>query len=77
LRHALGARERQIGDGARYAPVAIVERVDGDEPEMGNPGLEDRIGLRVLEPVKETPHLLIQPVGCRCFVVNPFMPEWP
>ena len=35
LRALLRARERHVGDRARDAAVAIVERMDGDEPEMG------------------------------------------
>ena len=34
FRALLGARERQVGDRAGDAPVAVVERVDGHEPEM-------------------------------------------
>ena len=47
LRAVLGARERHIGDRTRDAPVAVVERVDGHEPQMGDGGLEDRIDRRL------------------------------
>ena len=35
LRAVFRAREGHIGDGARDASVAVIERVDGHEPQMG------------------------------------------
>src|ERR1700722_19592696 len=45
LRALFGTRERHVGDGARDTAIAIVERMDGEEPQMSDAGLEDRINL--------------------------------
>jgi hypothetical protein len=34
LRTAVGARQQQIADGPGDTAVAVVERVQGDEPQM-------------------------------------------
>src|SRR5436190_15524747 len=34
LRRILGACERHVGDGTRDAPVAVIEGMDGYEPQM-------------------------------------------
>src|SRR5205823_314213 len=34
-----GARKRHVGNGARDAPIAVIERVNGHEPQMRDPGL--------------------------------------
>ncbi len=34
LRAAVRTRQQQVTDGARDAPVAVVERMQGDEPQM-------------------------------------------
>ena len=48
LRAVFRARQSHVGDGARDAAVAVIERVDGHEPEMGEPGFQDRIDVGVL-----------------------------
>lgn len=54
------ARQRKIGNGAGNAPVAIVKRVDGDEPQVRDPGFQDGIRRRCLEPVEEARYFRIQ-----------------
>ena len=46
LRAFFGPRQRHVRDGARDAPVAVVEGVDGDKPEVRERGFEDGIGIR-------------------------------
>ena len=40
---ALGSRQCQISNCARYAAIAIFKRVDGDEPKMRERGAKHRI----------------------------------
>jgi hypothetical protein len=42
LRLAIGARQRQVADGPGDTTVAVVERVQGDEPEMAKANLDQR-----------------------------------
>src|SRR6266702_6891799 len=44
LRAFFRMRELLIGNGTRNAAIPVFERVDGDEPQMRNAGLEHRIG---------------------------------
>ena len=55
-----------------FAPaIAIVEWMQGHEPEMGDPGFQDRIGCCVLiEPVQEALHFALHPPRIRCLVMN-------
>ncbi len=57
LRAAFGSGKGHVGDGAGDAAVAVVEGVDGDEPEVGLRGFEDGVdgGGRV-EPFQEGAH---------------------
>ncbi len=58
LRASLRTRQRHVGDRTRDASVAILERVDGDEPEMGDGGENDRVdAARCVEPRQEGTHL--------------------
>jgi len=59
-----------ISYGARDAAIAVIERVDGDEPEMGDAGLENGIGRRRFEPLEKARHFRVQPRGLRGFIVD-------
>src|SRR3546814_15411200 len=51
------ARQAHVRDGARDPAVPILARVDGPEPQMGEPGLEDGVDAALdLEPVADSPH---------------------
>ena len=54
-RPALVLRQRHVGNGARDPAVAVFERMQGDEPQVGKPGANQavRFGLRRVEPAKE------------------------
>ena len=52
--------------------------MDGDEPEMGECCLDDRIDIRRrFEPSQKARHLTVEPVGGWRFEVNPFAPDRP
>ena len=73
LRALLGSRQRPVGNRPRDAAVAIVERVNGDKPQVRQCRPEYGIGtVRLVRPIKEPSHLLIQEWSGRRFVVNPF-----
>jgi len=42
LRATVGARQQQVADGPSDTPVAVVERVQGDEPQVTKASLEQR-----------------------------------
>jgi hypothetical protein len=44
LRTLLRARQLPVRDRARDAPVAVIKRVDGHKPQMGQRRPQDRIG---------------------------------
>jgi hypothetical protein len=45
------ARERHVGDGARNTAIAVIEWVNRDEPQMGEPSDEQRVHVaRLREP---------------------------
>ena len=71
LRAALRAREGQVGDGAGDTAVAVLEGVDGDEPEVGLRGFQHGIdpGGR-LEPTQERPHFGVEALRLRRFEVD-------
>jgi hypothetical protein len=71
LRATLRAREGHVGDGARDAAVAVLERMEGHEPEMGLRGLQHRIDTgRRLEPLQEGAHLGVEPLRPRRLEVD-------
>ncbi len=71
LRAAFRSRQRHVGDRARDAAVAIVERVNRHEPEMRQRGLQHGLGGRVaVEPVEEPAHLVVEPIGRRRLEVH-------
>ena len=75
LRTALGAGQCQVRDGPRDPSVAVLERMDGDEPKMGDRRFDDRIdGQGALEPIQERPHLAVQPYGSGSFKVDLLFP---
>lgn len=60
-----------MGDTA----VAVVEGVDGHEPQVSDGGLDDRVRRRVcVEPVQEGVHLSIEATKGRRFIMDPFAP---
>ena len=54
VRALFRTRERHVRDGARNAPVAVIERMDGDEPHMRQRRLQNGIeyGL-IVEPLQK------------------------
>lgn len=71
LRALLGSGQRHVGDGARDVSVAVVERVDRDEPEMRDGRLDHRVAVvgRV-ETVEEGLHLRVEAWRGRRFGVD-------
>ncbi len=39
---AIGTRQQQIADGSGNTAIAVVERMQGDEPQVAEAGLEQR-----------------------------------
>src|SRR3546814_190376 len=64
-------------EGPGYAPVAAIEGVDGDEPQMRDPGFQDGIRRGCLEPVEEACHFLVQPLRCGGFVMDALTADRP
>ena len=65
------ARERHVGDRAGDPAVAVVERVNGHEPEMREARHQQGIGLaRLCKPCQEFLHLVGHAACGRCFVVD-------
>ena len=54
LRALFRTRERHVRDGARHVPVAVIERMDGDESQMRQRRLQNGIehGL-IVEPLQK------------------------
>src|SRR5690606_32720904 len=66
LRTAVGARKPQVADGPGDTAIAVVERVQGHEPQMGKPRLDERWLTRVrIDPFEETTRLGLQTIGGR------------
>ena len=53
LRALLRARERHVRDGARNAPVAVFERMDGEEPHMRQRRLQNGIEYGLIVPLQK------------------------
>src|ERR1700709_1306483 len=71
MRTVLRSRERPIGNRTSDPTVAIVERRNGDKPQMGNSRLEHSIErLLAVEPRKKSAHLLLQSADLRRLKVN-------
>src|SRR5438067_5773909 len=62
LRPLLVLAEGHVGDRACEAPVAILERVQRDEPEMREAGADQSVESlrRSIEPVEKPPELRFQ-----------------
>ena len=64
----------QIGDSAGEATVAVVEGVQGNEPEMGDAGaqkgIEAGIAAAALEPGEKVRQLRFQPRAGRGFEMD-------
>src|SRR3546814_13537137 len=72
------ARQAHVRDGARDPAVPILERVDGHEPQMVEPGLEDGVDAALaLAPAEESPHLRVASSGLRLFVMSFFSSDLP
>ena len=55
----------------RFVTVAILKRMDGHEPEMGDTGLEHWVNsIRRAKPIKEDRHFMLKPVSRRRFKMN-------
>lgn len=71
----------EMGDSrnsARNASVAIIERVDGDEPEMGDGGPQHRIGVVLgFEPIEKRFHFARKLCGGRRLVVDALFADHP
>ncbi len=58
LRAAVGAREDQIPERTRNPAVAVVERMERDEPQMGKAGADQQgLGRCGIEPREKAPDL--------------------
>ena len=71
LRALFGPRQSPVGNRPCDAPVAIVKRVNRGKPQVRQCRPEYGIGtVRLIGPIEELSHLLIQKWGGRRFVVN-------
>ena len=62
LWNVLRAGESPIRDCARNAAIAVIERMNGHEPQMRERRLQHGLGGRVaVEPVEKTGHLSFEP----------------
>src|SRR5712691_5667486 len=77
LRPLLVLAERHVGDHAREAPVAILEWVQRDEPEMREAGADQTVEWlgRSIEPVEKAPELRFQALSRRCLEVTFLVPD--
>lgn len=63
LRAAVGARQQQVADGTGDAAVAVVEGMQGDKPQMGEPRLDERWIHRLrIDPFEKTTRLGLQAI---------------
>lgn len=70
-RTPLGTGQAQIGNRARDAPTAVVERMDRHKPQMHDSHLQHEINRRAaVEPGKETRPLFLTPRGRRRFEMD-------
>lgn len=61
LRTTVGTRQQQVTNGPGDTAIAVIEGVQGDEPKMAKPGLEQRRFVRCrIQPVDETTGFCIQ-----------------
>ena len=71
LRTVFGACQSHIGDGPRQAAVAVVERMDGHQPEVRLACFQHGVnGGRRVEPVQECSHVPTEPRSRRCFKMD-------
>ncbi|CAM2154787.1 hypothetical protein PT2222_310052 [Paraburkholderia tropica] len=78
LRTAVRAREQQIADCARGTAVAVVERMQRDEPEMAESGLDQRRHLRGrVDPGEKARQLRFETRRGRRFEVHMLTPDRP
>jgi hypothetical protein len=72
------AREQQTGERSRNTSVAVIERMNGDEPQMRDAGFEDeiRVGARI-EPAEKRRHLCWNSVRRRGFIMHALAPGRP
>jgi hypothetical protein len=78
LRAILRPCKRHIGDRARDTSVAIVERMDGDKPEMGEARFQHGINRRrTIKPFQESCHFPLQVFGGNCLIVDAFVTDRP
>src|SRR5690606_12273233 len=77
LAAAFRSGKRHVADGARDAAVAILEGMDGDEPQMRDRCPQDGIErVRAVEPVEEGGHLAVDAGRGGSLEVDPFAAEW-
>lgn len=77
LRAFFGARQGHIGDGPRQTAGTVVERMNGNEPEVCLGGLERRIdGGRFVEPVQERAHFPSQAGRRRSLIMDALPADW-
>lgn len=61
---SVGACQEQVTDCPSNTTIAVVERVQGDKPEMPKAGLEQwRFGRWAIEPIEEPVHFQIKVFG--------------
>ncbi len=66
-------RERKIKYGSTEPADAVLEGMEGFEPEMGDAGSQCIIEVfRFVEPSEKPIHFRIEPVSWRGFVMNAF-----
>ena len=71
MRAAIGTRQQQVADGPGDTAIAVVKRVQGDEPQVTKPGLEQRRFVRRgIQPVEETAGFGLEAISRRCFEMH-------
>ena len=76
LRASFGSGERHIGYSARNSPVSVIKGMDGDKPQMRQPGFQNRGRiLYAIEPLQECSHLSVQSLGRRRFVIDTLLAD--
>jgi len=78
LRAAIGTHQQQITDSTCDASVAVIKRMQRDEPQVAKPGLQQGGGIvTMVEPVQEIGHVVIEPVRGRRLVVHALASDRP
>ena len=72
LRAAVGACQQQITDGPGDTAIAVVERVQGDEPQMAKASFDQRRFVRcTIQPVEKAAGFSLEAISGRRFEMHP------